>query len=432
MRLVALWAALFAVYAATLALPGRGTDDRTAREARYLMVAVSIQRDGDLGVADQYAARAYRVFHRGTLTPPAEPHLGRLLEPVGIGLPLLAAPLLDLGGVRAVALLCAAAMALAMTLGAALARRIVPEPWASGAALAVGLSPPVLGAATAIGPEPLGAALLAGALLLALRVRDATPHPRLPVALTCAFSLALLPWLSSDFILAGLVVAAVLVRWMVRRGRGLQAIVAAEAVVFSGIAYVSVNERLFGGIVPNVVAKGPVTGAEGVADNAARVTRLVTLWADPSSGLLAWAPVLALGFVALWLLWRSRHERLALAVPGQRDVEVAATLCAVVVAAQLLVAAFFARETGGPWFPGLHMLAAFPAAAALCAWGLRRAPRVGGALALATAAITVWLIAAVGTGATGLAPPDLPAWLGIAAVAASVAAGAGVALTQRL
>jgi hypothetical protein len=286
----------------------------------------------------------------------------------------------------------------------------------------------VLGAATAIGPEPLGAALLAGAILLALRVRDAAPHPRLPVALACAFSLALLPWLSSDFILAGLVVTAALVRWMVRRGRGLQAIVAAEAVVFSGIAYVSVNERLFGGIVPNVVAAGPVTGAEGVAGNAARVTRLVTLWVDPSSGLLAWAPVLALGVVGLWLLWRSRRDRLALAVPGQRDAEVAATLCALVVAAQLLVAAFFAREIGGPWFPGLHLLAALPAAAALCAWGLRRAPRTGGALALLTAGVTAWLVAAVATGATGLAPPDAPLWLGAGAAALSLAAAAAVAV----
>jgi hypothetical protein len=157
----------------------------------------------------------------------------------------------------------------------------------------------------------------------------------------------------------------------------------------------------------------------------------VTLWADPASGLLAWAPVLALGFVALWLLWRSRRDRLALAVPGQRDAEVAATLCALIVAAQLLVAAFFAREIGGPWFPGLHLLAALPAAAALCAWGLRRARRAGGALALLTAAITVWLLVAVATGATGLAPPDAPAWLGAAAVAAALAAAAGVAAAQR-
>jgi hypothetical protein len=140
--------------------------------------------------------------------------------------------------------------------------------------------------------------------------------------------------------------------------------------------------------------------------------------------------VLALALLAVGLLWRSRHERLALAVPGQRDVEVAATLCGLVLAAQLLVAAFFARETGGPWVPGLHVLSALPAAAALCAWGLRRAPRASLALALLTAGIAAWLVVAVATGATGLAPPDAPAWLGVAAVAASLAALAAAAATQ--
>ncbi len=430
-KALALVLVLLGAYAATLALPGRGTDDRSAREARYLVVAASIGRDGDLGVADEYRDRTYREFHQGRLRAPSEPHLGRVLEPVDVGLPLLAAPLLEVGGVRAVALLCAVAMALAMTLGAALARRVVPDPWATGAALAVGLSPPVLGAATAIGPEPLGAAALAGAALLALRVRDAAPHPPLHLALAAAILVALLPWLSAELILPGLVVVALLVRWMVQRGRGLQAVVAAEAVVFSAIAYVSVNERLFGGVIPKVAAAGPLTGADGVADHAARVTRLVTLWADPESGLLAWAPVLALGFVALWLLWRSRRERLALAVPGQRDAEVAASTCALLAGAQLLVATFLARHAAGDWFPGLHLLAALPATVALCAWGLRRAPRAGTALAVVTAAISVWLVVAVATGASGLAPPDLPAWLGVGAVALSALSAAGLVARAR-
>jgi hypothetical protein len=431
MRLVALFGVLLAAYAATLALPGRGVHDRSAREARYLMVATSLDEDGDLAVADQYRERAYRDFHRGVLRPPAEPHAGRLLEPVDLGLGLLAAPLLSIGGVAAVSLLCAAAMALAMTLGAVLARRIVPDPWASGAALAVGLSPPALGAAAAIGPEPLGAALLAGATICALRVRDAHPSPPLRLALACAVQLALLPWLSAELSVAGLVVAVALVRWMMRAGRGLQAIVATEAIVFSAIVYVSVTERLFGGLVPKVVEAGTVTGADGAADHLARVTRLVTLWADPGIGLLAWAPVLALGFLALWLLWRSRRERLALAVPGQRDAEVTATLCALVCGAQLLVAAFFAQQEDGAWFPGLHLVAVLPLACGLCAWGLRQAPRIGLALAALTGAIAVWLVVAVATGATGLAPPQLPTWLGVCAVAASVGGVAAHVATHR-
>jgi hypothetical protein len=430
-KAVALFGVLFAAYAATLALPGRGSDDRSAREARYLMVATSLHEDGDLAVADEYRDRAYREYHRGALRPPAEPHDGRLLERVGIGLPLVAAPLLGVGGVTAVALLCAAAMALAMALGAVLARRIVPDPWATGAALGVGLSPPALGAAAAIGPEPLGAALLAGAAICALRIRDADPNPPLLLAIVAAIQLAVLPWLSAGLILAGLVVLAAVVRWMMGAGRRLQGLVAAEIVVFSAIVYVSVNERLFGGIIPRVVQGGPATGADGVLEHAGRVTRLVTLWGDPASGLLAWAPVLGLAFLALWLLWRSRQERLALAVPGQRDAEVAATLCALVCGAQLLAATFLTRAEAAAWFPGLHLVAALPFACALCAWGLRRAPRAGLALAALTAAIAVWLVVAVATGSTGIAPPDLPAWLGILAVTASVATVVALAATRR-
>jgi hypothetical protein len=322
-------------------------------------------------------------------------------------------------------------MALAMTLGAVLARRIVPDPWATGAAVAVGLSPPAFGAAAAIGPEPLGAALLAGAAICALRIRDADPNPPLLLAIVAAIQLAVLPWLSAGLILAGLVVLAAVVRWMMGAGRRLQGLVAAEIVVFSAIVYVSVNERLFGGIIPRVVQGGPATGADGVLEHAGRVTRLVTLWGDPASGLLAWAPVLGLAFLALWLLWRSRQERLALAVPGQRDAEVAATLCALVCGAQLLAATFLTRAEAAAWFPGLHLVAALPFACALCAWGLRRAPRAGLALAALTAAIAVWLVVAVATGSTGIAPPDLPAWFGILAVTASVATVVALAATRR-
>ncbi len=62
--------------------------------------------------------------------------------------------------------------ALGFCLAAALGRALVPEPWATRAALVVGLSPPALGAATAVAPAMAGAACLAGAALLALRVRE--------------------------------------------------------------------------------------------------------------------------------------------------------------------------------------------------------------------------------------------------------------------
>ena len=92
---------------------------------------------------------------RGSGEPLGEPTAsvrrgGRLVEPHGLGFPLLLAPAYALGGPTLVELLLAAVAALAFVLGAALARRVVPDPWATWAALLAGLSPPALAHATAV------------------------------------------------------------------------------------------------------------------------------------------------------------------------------------------------------------------------------------------------------------------------------------------
>ena len=69
-----------------------------------------------------------------------------------------------------------ALLAFAFVLAAALARRMVPEPWATAGAALVGLSPPALAASTTITPGVPAAVLLAGAALCALAVRE---RPRL-------------------------------------------------------------------------------------------------------------------------------------------------------------------------------------------------------------------------------------------------------------
>jgi hypothetical protein len=108
-------------------------------------------------------------------------------------------------------------------------------------------------------------------------------------------------------------------------------------------------------------------------------------------GLLRWAPVLALAFLGAWLLWRSRHERLARVVAEQRDAEHAAFLALAICAGQVAVAAFATRSLDGPWFPGTQLVPALPCAVALVAWGLRHAPRVGWALGALTVASSLWL-----------------------------------------
>ena len=382
-RAAAVWIVLFAAYAATLGLPAFGSSQYGGDEPHYLLTAESIVSDRDLDLRDEYAARDYREWYPYVLERHGRLTNGQANEPHGAGFPLLIAPAYALGGPTAVELLMAAIAALAFTLGALLARNIVPEPWASGAALVCGLSPPALAYGTAVTPELTAGALLAAAALLALRARE---RPRIRRVAGASLALGLLPWLGLVFAIPGAVVAVALLRWLRRRARGFAMLVVAEVLLFSGVMYVTINDQLFGGFTPTAAdVPGRRLADLDLADLADRAPRLAALWIDRSYGALRWAPVLALAFLSLWLLWRSRRDRLADVLPARRDVEIAAGLCVAICAAQGLVAAFVAPTMFGFWFPGRYLLVAFPVAVGLVAWGLRYAPRLGGALARADA-----------------------------------------------
>ena len=90
-----------------------------------------------------------------------------------MGFPLLIAPAYAIGGATGVELFLAAIAALAVALAYRLALRVAPDPWALGAAVAVGLSPPLVAYGSAVYPELAAGAALAGAALLALRLERA-------------------------------------------------------------------------------------------------------------------------------------------------------------------------------------------------------------------------------------------------------------------
>jgi hypothetical protein len=393
-RAAAVWIVLFAAYAATIGIPAFGTSQYGGDEPHFLLIAESIVSDHDIDLNDEYASRAYADWYPYRLERHGQLTDGRADEPHGIGFALLIAPAYAIGGPVAVQLFLAAIAALAFTLAAALARWIVPEPWATGAALACGLSPPALAYGTAVYPELTGGALLAGAALLALNARE---RPRIRRVAGCALMLAALPWLDLSLVIGGLVVALALLRWLRRRARRFAMVVATEIMLFSGIVYVTINDRLFGGLTPLAADVGahPLGSASFPGNYADRAPRLVGLWLDRTYGALRWAPVLALAFFAVWLLWRSRRDHVARAIPDRRGVEVAATLCALVCGAQVLVATWLAPTMVGFWFPGRYLLPAFPLAAALCAWGLQRAPRAGGVLIALTLVTSAWMYVAL-------------------------------------
>lgn len=286
-------------------------------------------------------------------------------------------------------LFLAAIAALAVALAYRLALRVVPDPWAIGAAGVAGLSPPFIAYGSAVYPELSAGAALAGAALLALHLDE---RPGWRAAFGCFALLGILPWLGTKFALPGLVIGVFAARALWRSRKRTLAIGAVELSLFSVALVVGINEALYGGPTPYSadVAGETATDASFPLGYLERVYRLVALFIDREYGLLRWAPVFALVFAGLWWLWRSVRDRLARAVPGVREIEVAAGLCAAALGAQLIVA-FLAPTMFGFWFPPRHLLASLPLAVPLMAWGLRHAPRVGIALSALTLAASVWL-----------------------------------------
>lgn len=397
------FALLLLVYAAGIGIPSTPGRDLRPSEARALLTTESLVSDGGFDVSDEYRTRAWRDFYDGELVPKSDAVDGRLLDTQGVAFPALLAPAYATGGRLAVELFLAAIAAAGFAIAAALGRRLVPDPWATGAALAVGLSPPAVLAATTISPAMTCATLIAGAALLALRVRDDS-HGGPAVA--CALLLAPVIWLFPLAAAPGAVVAAALFRWLRRRRRAWTGIAAIEIVLISLIVYISVNGRLYGGWTPYSAnaAPGPPTAIEGVGDVVDRLPRVATLWLDPAFGLLLYAPFLALGFGSLWLLRQSRRDRLSRAFPAEVDVEVAAGFLAAICAAAFVAAVVFVPSLGGR-VPAETLAVALPCAAGLCAWALRRWVRVGTALAIIGVVLTCWMLVAARVDGDGAVSP---------------------------
>jgi len=170
---------------------------------------------------------------------------------------------------------------------------------------------------------------------------------------------------------------------------------------------VGVNQAIYGGPTPYAadVAGETATDASFPLGYLERSYRLVALMIDRDYGLLRWAPFFVLAGAGLWLTYRARREGLTRAIPSLRAAERTATMCAAALGAQLLVAAFLAPTMFGFWFPPRHLLAGLALAVPLAAWGLRRLPRTGTALAALSVAASVWLYLDVAVGEGGLVTP---------------------------
>ena len=369
------------------AVPGH---DYAGDEAHYLLGAHSLADEHVLDVRDDYRAKAYHDFDAAPPKPEGRLRKGARYEPHSIGLPLLAAPFYALGGATAVSLMIAALLALAVAFGYLLARRVVPDPWCAGAALAVGLSPPLVAHGTAILPEPVAAAALAGAALQAARLRDAISNRS---AIVCFVLLGAVPWFGMKFIPPAVVIGWSALGSLRHARRRFLALVSAEVAFFSLAVLVGLNEALFGGPTPHS-AEAPgvsATGASTLSDYIGRCWRIVALFLDRSYGLLRWAPIAALAFAGTWVLYRASRERLGHAIAGLDHEYGVARLCGAAALATIVTAALFVPSLDTNAFPGRELVPVLPLVIPLVALGLRQSPRIGSALALLSVAGSVWL-----------------------------------------
>lgn len=407
MRHLLLGILLLAVYAGSTALPETRGSDYGEAEARHLLVAESLVSDRDLDVSDQYASRDHTKFFSGELTAGGRPYAGRLHEPDSPGFSILIAPAYALAGGLGVQLLCAALAALAFVVALPLARAVVPEPWATGGVLAVSLSPPAVVHATAVDPGTAAAPVLAIAVLLTVRARE---DARLAPVVAAGLVLALLPWLDPLIALAGLPVAGMLLSWTLRQHRRLAALIAVELLSSSLIAFTALSEVIYGGLTPlaAAVAGDTAIGAASLEGYVDRLPRLASLWLDRDHGVIRWAPVLALIVPGTWLLWRSRRDHIARALPGRREGEATAALAVTVVAGLLLIAVLATPVGSGGWFAGHWLMPGLPLTAVPVAWSLRHLPRIGTVLGVLAVLGTAWLCAQIATGRLGgwAAAPD--------------------------
>lgn len=419
LRPLLLWAGLLAVYALGLTLPAAPDRALTSTEAHRLLAAHSIVTDGDLDLLDEYIARPYERWGGivgvrdgrplpsnvavaagpdGTDGPPLAP--GGYIEPTGLGIGAVLAPAYALGratgigGPLAVQLWCAALLAAAFVAALGLARRIVPDPWATAGVLVVAASPPAVLGATQIGPTGAGALLLTGGVAAALAVRD---HPRTGAALSCALLCALLPWVWLPLTPAALVVAVALTRWMRRRRRGLMGFLALEALLLSAFILLTVDDRVYGGPTPWAPQVGwsLPTYFDGAGDVALRIVLSpLGLLLDRDFGLLRWAPVLTLVGVAVWRLLRWRRQRLFRVFADEIHVEVSVLFLLLVFAAATVPYAILSPWPATNWLGGAGAAAALPVVSATVGWAGQRVPRAGAALGAVTLIGTVWLLVA--------------------------------------
>ncbi len=278
-------------------------------EPHYLVIAQSLWRDGDLKIENNHQRGDYLEYYGGSLKPDylARGRDGQIYSIHLPGLPALVAPVLAAGGyrlVQALLLLLAAGATAVAWRTAFLLTGSAAAAWFGWAGAA--LTAPFLLLSFTVYPDGPGAVVALLAFAAVVRM-DASPRRTAWRWLAVGVLPALLPWFHPRFaVLAaalGLVFAARALR-DTRPAAALGAFAAAPAA--SAAAWFGYYYAIYGRFSP-AAAYGHYTQM-----SAGRMpTGVLGLLVDQQYGLMACAPVFAIGIAGVVPLFR-RHRRLAI------------------------------------------------------------------------------------------------------------------------
>ena len=318
-------------------------------EPQYLLSALSLIEDGDLDISDELEERRYWTYHPLKLNQQTIDlnEDGQRISPHDPLLPLLLAVPMGIGGWVAakVALALIASLTAAVTLWVAIRRFGVSE---NIAAIIIGLcfaSPPMTAYATQIYPEMPAALCLVTGIGLATSNLDRTKLLWLSIVVTA------LPWLSVKYVpVAAMLVLYSGAKYWKKEKKDL--IVVGTVLLISGLVYLYIHKRIYGGWTVYASGDHFVNGEfEVVGRNPnffARTRRLSGLLFDQGFGLIAWAPfyfALIPSFIAL-VKWRVQN----------------ASILWLTAATGWSVATWVALTMHGWWWPGRQLVIILPAA----------------------------------------------------------------------
>ncbi len=282
----------------------------TADEPQYLLTALSIAEDFDLDISDEIADRRFTPWHEINLNQQtiALNETNQRISPHDPLLPVLLAPAMAIGGWTSAKIF----LAMMSSATAAMTLALVTKRWRLSslpAALVIAAffcSPPLVAYGTQVYPE-MPAAL--AVLIATFAITGSTTNKNLAVA---SISIISLPWLSVKYVPVAAILA-LFILWQTWHSARRRAVATALFLAISGIIFLIVHQRIYGGWTVYASGDHFVNGKEfevvGESWNPlGRTRRVIGLLIDRGFGLAAWAPAFLFAPAALVLAYARKDK----------------------------------------------------------------------------------------------------------------------------